>query len=183
MINLRLILPFFIILIFFSPVQSSQTTLLNKLFNELSEVNDYKKAKIIEKKIWVTWHTHPKNNELTDKLEFGTELMYEGDYNYALKVFNNIIRTDPLWSEGWNKRATLLFFMNNLNQSLDDIEIVLDIEPRHFGALSGQARIFIKLEEYEKAINSLKKTLEFYPLFESGKLIIEIERLIKEKSI
>ena len=39
--------------------------------------------------------------------------MYDGDYDYALKVFNNVIVTDPKWSEAWNKRATLFFFMKN----------------------------------------------------------------------
>ena len=36
--------------------------------------------------------------------------MQYGDYNYALRVFDNIIVTDPQWSEAWNKRATVLFF-------------------------------------------------------------------------
>ena len=53
----------------------------------------------------------------------------------------------------------------------------------HFGALSGQARIFIKLQKYEKAIKSIERALEFYPTFKSRELIPEIERLIKEESI
>ena len=57
------------------------------------------------------------------------------------------------------------------------------MEPRHFGALSGQARIFIRLQKYEEAIKSIEKTLEFYPSFKSQELIPEIERLIKEESI
>ena len=181
--NYKLIISFFLIFIFFLPSQSSQKTILDKLFNELIEVDNYKDAEIIEKKIWTVWHKHPQNIKLTEKLKLGTQLMYEGSYDYALKVFDNIIKTDPEWSEGWNKRATLLFLMDDFKGSLDDIENVLIIEPRHFGALSGQARIFIKLQEYEKAINSLKKTLNFYPSFRSGELIPEIKKLIKKESI
>ena len=73
--------------------------------------------------------------------------------------------------------------MNELTNSLNDIDKVLSIEPRHFGALSGQARIFIKLQKYEKAIMSIKRALEFYPSFKISELIPEIERLIKEESI
>ena len=73
--------------------------------------------------------------------------------------------------------------MSKFENSLDDIDKVLTIEPRHFGALSGQARIFIKLQKYEKAIISIKRALEFHPSFKSRKLIPQIERLIKEKSI
>ena len=71
----------------------------------------------------------------------------------------------------------------NLKILLDDIDKVLSIEPRHFGALSGQARIFIKLQKYEKAIKSIERALEFYPLFKSQELIPQIERLIKEESV
>ena len=109
--------------------------------------------------------------------------MQYGDYNYALKVFSNILENDPKWSEAWNKRATVYFLMSQFKNSLNDIDKVLDIEPRHFGALSGQARIFIKLQEYEKAIKSIESALKFYPSFKSRELIPEIERLIKEDSI
>ena len=168
---------------FFLSAQSSQKIILNKLFDQLIETKDLKSAEQLEKRIWSVWNKHPNNNKLTDKMKFGTELMQYGDYNYALKVFDNIIVTDPQWSEAWNKRATVFFLMNRYKESLSDIEKVLRFEPRHFGALSGQARIFLKLQEYEKAITSLKKALRFYPLFESGDLIPEIEKLIKEKSI
>jgi tetratricopeptide (TPR) repeat protein len=156
---------------------------LNKLFNQLEKVNNSKTAKLLEKKIWSLWHEHPNDNRLTEKLELGTELMQYGSYDYALNVFNNILKTDPSWSEAWNKRATVFFLMNQYTKSLNDIEKVLDLESRHFGALSGQARIFIKLHEYEKAVTSLKQALKFYPSFKSGDLISEIEKLIKEESI
>ena len=169
--------------IFFSSVHSSQENVLNNLFNQLEKVKNSKSAALIEKKIWSIWNEHPTNNKLTEKLEFGTELMQYGDYNYALRVFDNIIVTDPKWSEAWNKRATVYFLMSQFTESLNDIDKVLNIEPRHFGALSGQARIFIKLQKYEKAIKSIEKALMFYPSFKSGEMIPEIERLIREESI
>ena len=85
---------------------------LDGLFDQLKKVNNSKKAALLEKQIWSLWHEHPDNIKLTEKLELGTELMHYGSYNYALKVFDNIIKTDPNWSEAWNKRATVFFFMN-----------------------------------------------------------------------
>ena len=168
---------------FFTSAHPSQENVLNNLFNQLKKVNNSKSAALLEVKIWSIWNKHPTNNKLTERLEFGTELMQYGDYNYALTVFDNIIITDPKWSEAWNKRATLYFLMNQFSNSLDDIDKVLNIEPRHFGALSGQARIFIKLQEYENAIKSIERALNFYPSFKSGEMIPEIEKLIREKSI
>jgi len=168
---------------FFLPAHSSQKNILGELFDYLGKVNNPKTAELLEKKIWSIWNKHPTNNKLTEKLEFGMELMQYGDYNYALKVFENILAADPKWSEALNKRATVYFLMSQFTNSLNDIDKVLIIEPRHFGALSGQARIFIKLQKYEKAIKSIKKALSFYPTFSSGELIPEIERLIREESI
>jgi len=168
---------------FFLPAQSSQQDTLDKLFIELKKLNNSKNAELLEKKIWSIWNVHPRDIKLTEKLEFGAELIQYGNYDYALKVFDNILANDPEWSEAWNKRATVLFLMKLYSESLSDIEKVLKIESRHFGALSGQARIFIKLQQYEKAIVSLKKALKFYPSFRSGELIPELERLIREESI
>ena len=168
---------------FFSVAQSSQENILDHLFNQLKKVNNQKSAALLETKIWSIWNEHPTNNKLTEKLEFGTELMQYGNYNYALKVFDNVIISDPKWSEAWNKRATVYFLMSQFTDSLDDIDKVLNIEPRHFGALSGQARIFIKLQKYEEAIKSIERALKFYPSFKSREMIPEIERLIKEETI
>ena len=168
---------------FFSYAQSSQDIILNNLFDQLGKINNLKSAEIVEKKIWSVWSKHPNDSKLTDRLEFCTELMQYGSYDYALKVFDNILITDPKWSEAWNKRATVYFLMSQFTNSLNDIDKVLNLEPRHFGALSGQARIFIKLQEYEKAIKSIERALEFYPSFRSGEMIPEIEKLIKEKSV
>ena len=179
----KIFILFFFISSFFLSAQSSQKIVLDKLFDQLVKTNDSNNAEQLEKQIWSVWSEHPNDNKLTDRLEFGTELMQYGDYNYALRVFDNIIVTDPQWSEAWNKRATVYFLMNEFSNSLDDIDKVLSIEPRHFGALSGQARIFIKLQKYEKAIKSIERALDFYPSFKSGELIPEIERLIKEESI
>ena len=160
-----------------------QKNKLNRLFDQLEKVDNSKTAALLEEKIWSVWNEHPNDEILTEKLKLGTELMQYGSYDYALKIFDNIIKTDPNWSEVWNKRATVFFLMNRYTKSLNDIDKVLDIEPRHFGALSGQARIFIKLQEYEKAIKSIEQALKFYPSFKSRELIPEIERLIKEDSI
>ena len=179
----KFLILFSIISFFGCSTQSSGANELDRLFLELKKNDTFVNADLLEKKIWAIWNKHPNNIRLTEKLELGTELMYSGDYNYALTVFNNIINTDPNWSEAWNKRATLLFFMKKFKKSLTDIDKVLLIEERHFGALSGQAQIYIQLKEYELAIDSLKKAREIHPTIRGNNLIIELETLIRNQSI
>ena len=73
--------------------------------------------------------------------------------------------------------------MKEYQRSLDDINKVLTIEPRHFGALSGRAQIFIELEEYQKAIKDLKRVKKIHLIIRSNNLIKELEKLAKGLSI
>ena len=120
MIKSKFFLIFIIIFNFSAYAENSNPLKLNKLFKELKKTEDIKNANLIEREIWKIWNKHPNNKKLTDKLEFGTELMYEGSYEYALSVFTNVINSDPNWSEPWNKRATLLFLMKKYTNSLND---------------------------------------------------------------
>ena len=74
--------------------------------------------------------------------------------------------------------------MGNYEKSQTDINKVLKLEKRHFGALAGQGLVNIKLENYEKALDSYKRALEIYPGMKSPKIMIEqIQELIKQQLI
>ena len=156
---------------------------LEKYFLELKNSTELEEAINIEKNIWTLWNLHPKSEFLTNKLKLGTELMENGQHNYAHKIFSNIIFEDPNWSEAWNKRATVLFLMKKYELSLKDIDKTLDLEPRHFGALSGRAQIYMELKEYEKALNNLIQTKEIYPLSNGTKVIPKLEKILDIEKI
>ena len=68
---------FLFICSFISSVQSSQKNDLNNLFNQLQNINNSKSAALLEQEIWSIWNKHPNDLRLTEKLEFGTELMHQ----------------------------------------------------------------------------------------------------------
>ena len=85
---------------------------------------------------------------------------------------------------GVNKRATVLYLIGDYQASQNDINKVLSLEKRHFGALAGQGLVNIKLKNYEKAIKSYKQALEIHPYMKSPEIMIQqIEELIKEELI
>ena len=96
---MKVFILFLFIFSFITSAQSSQKVILNNLFDKLQIINNSKSAALLEQKIWSIWNEHPSDFKLTQKLEFGTELMQYGDYNYALKVFSNILESDPKWPE------------------------------------------------------------------------------------
>jgi tetratricopeptide (TPR) repeat protein len=161
---------------------------LDKLFSQLKKAKDLTSAQIVENKIWKIWSVHPSDDRrgfrLTELLTQGLRLMNFGELNKAYEIFSQIIAVEPDWAEAWNKRATVLYLMNQYQSSLDDIKITLNLEPRHFGALSGQALNYIELKQYEKAIKSYKNVQKIYPVMEGAKKMIpELQGLIKDLAI
>ena len=156
---------------------------LNKLFNEL-KINNTTLTYGAEQKIWEIWSTHPNNQKLTERLAEGSELVRNKQLLEAINIFTEVIDLDPKWAEAWNKRATVLYMIGDYKSSQKDIDKVLELEQRHFGALAGQGLVNIKLENYEKAIESYKKVQEIYPTLRSTKIMIKkIKDLIKQNLI
>ncbi len=176
-------------LLFFSNTNSEESGLeLNELFNQLKNNNDVTLAFEVEKKIWEIWSIHPSDDRrgyrLTELLAQGSFLMTEQKLNTAYEIFSQIILADPNWPEAWNKRATVLYLLGRYQQSQKDIDEVLKLEKRHFGALSGQGLVQTELKNYEKAINSYKEVQKIYPSMQAPKVMIpHLKELIKGQSI
>ena len=138
----------------------------------------------LEKKIWDIWSTHPTDKKLTEILSEGSTYVNNNQLNKAIEVFSKVINLDPTWAEAWNKRATVLYMIGEYQKSQNDIDKVLELEKRHFGALAGQGLVNIQLENYDKAILSYQLAEEIYPAMKSPKIMIkQIQDLIKKQSI
>ncbi len=182
--NKKIFFVFFFLFLNLSQVLADERkNQLNKLFDELKIGNPILTFEI-EQKIWKIWSTHPKRNKLTLMLSEGSNLVKIDQLNEAVKVFTKVIELDPNWAEAWNKRATVLYLLGEFQKSQNDIDKVLELEERHFGALAGQGLVNIQLKNYEKAIMSYKKVQKIYPSMKSPKIMIkEIKELIKKQSI
>ena len=148
---------FFVVLFFLlyqlSSLANDRDIRLEQLFNEL-KVNKSKQAYEIEQEIWAIWSSHPTDQKLTARLEEGSQFVRDQNYIKAKDIFTEVINLDQSWAEAWNKRATVLYMLGEFQKSQDDIDQVLALEQRHFGALAGQGLVNIQLKNYEKAIRS-----------------------------
>ena len=176
-----------ITLLFFNNVSAeTRDNKLNNLFKLLKNSKNTESIEI-ENKIWKIWITHPSEDRrgyrLTELLAQGSILINQRKLNKAYGLFSQIILEDPKWAEAWNKRATVLYMMGNYEQSQNDINEVLKLEKRHFGALSGQGLVQTELKNYEKAINSYKEVQKIYPSMQAPKVMIpRLKELIRDES-
>ena len=167
---------FFVVLFFLlnqlSSLANDRDIRLEQLFNEL-KVNKSKQAYEIEQEIWAIWSSHPTDQKLTARLEEGSKLLRDQKYLKAKNVFSEVIKLDQNWAEAWNKRATVLYLMGKYELSQADIDKVLMIEKRHFGALTGQGLVQTALKNYEKAIDSYIEAHKVHPFMKSPMIMIE----------
>ncbi|MGH6894709.1 MAG: tetratricopeptide repeat protein [Dongiaceae bacterium] len=156
---------------------------LKDLFENLRAAPSPVAAAGVEAEIWTIW-AKSGDASLDQVFEVGSQAMAVGDMATALKIFDAIVQKAPNFAEGWNKRATVYYLMGNYEASLADIDKTLELEPHHFGALSGLGLVNVEMDRDEAALDAFERVLKVSPQSESAKANIEIvKQRIKDKSI
>lgn len=145
---------------------------LDKLFARLIKSEDGPEAQRAEQTIWNLWMTSdsPTADALLAQAMRASAAKETGT---ALAILDNVIEVHPDYAEAWNKRATVYFLIGRYNDSLRDIEKVLELEPRHFGALSGLGMIKRQQGDLGAARAAFSEALSFNPHLEGVKRALE----------
>ncbi len=146
--------------------------LLSSLFGRLKQSQSAQSARILEGAIWKVWL---KSGSPTIDLLMQQVIrsMARGEFTRTLKLLDRIVELAPEFSEGWNKRATVLYLVGNFEASLDDIKRVLELEPRHFGALSGMGLVLQRLGDKKGALNAFRQALSVHPFLPTAKQAVK----------
>jgi tetratricopeptide (TPR) repeat protein len=132
-----------------------------------------------EKAMWRIWE-RSGNPQVDHLYQTGIVQMQGGDLHQAIATFTRIIELQPGFAEGWNKRATLYFLAGEYRKSLADCAQVIKRNPDHFGALAGYGQIYLRLEDYARALDYFRRALEVNPNMDSVKLnILLLEQLLE----
>lgn len=96
-------------------------------------------------------------------LERGRAALEAGDTVAAIGHFTALVDHAPDFAEGYNGRATAYFLSGRYGPAIADIRHTLDLEPRHFGALSGLAVIMEELGYPQAALEALREIAAIHP--------------------
>ena len=163
MTRLRFAIPFLALALLAAPALADQKDQrLDALFDKLKAAPSDEEARTTETQIWQIWIEN-KNPEIERLMRQGMAAMNEDDAEAALDDFDQVVKYDKNFAEGWNKRATVEFIMGNYPASVADIERTLALEPRHFGALSGLGQIYLALDRKEGALKAFRAALAINP--------------------
>lgn len=142
--------------------------LLDSLLGRLALAESDEQARLIEHGIWQVWSR--SGSPTADLLVVQAMKAAEaGQTIKALAMLDTVIASRPQFMEAWNKRATVYFLIGDYDRSLADIAKVLEMEPRHFGALAGQGLILNEQGKPEAAIKALKRALAINPRLDTAR--------------
>ncbi len=135
---------------------------LRGLFEQLKSAPSDEDAKLVELRIWSIWAV-VRDDDAARYMSQGLSALAAGRHKEALSAFTQVTGLASGFAEGWNKRATAEFILGDYDSSVIHIERTLALEPRHFGALSGLAQIYLAMNKKEAALKAFEKVLEIDP--------------------
>lgn len=150
-----------------STTQSKPENRLDTLFAELKRERNEKAAERIAARIWEEW-SRSGSASIDLMMGWSKTAMDSKKFDVALDFLDQVVTMKPGYAEGWNRRATVHFMMNNYAKSMSDINHTLRIEPRHFGALSGMGQIMKSSGRNELALQAWQRVLDIYPMMRSA---------------
>lgn len=132
------------------------------LFQALKTTSDPQEGDRIGRYIAEIWIEHD-NEGVHYIMQQGQSLMVQGQLELALGNFTAITKIEPEFAEAWNKRASVLYKMGELDAASRNIAETLLREPRHFLAIAGQGVIYLQKGNFEDALRAFDHALKINP--------------------
>ena len=120
----------------------------------------------VQNAMWTIW-LRSGNDDIDNLMVEGTQFMEQQEYAAAVEVFDQIIARAPQFAEGYNKRATVYYLMQEFDKSIADIHRTLELNPVHFGALSGMGLCYLGLEDPRQALVWFERAVAVNPHLDS----------------
>ncbi len=143
------------------------------LFSALGKTTRRDQAAQIQTEIWRLWMRFGDDQMIDADMRAGVQMMNEGDLVGANNRFTQMVVDAPLFAEAWNKRATVRFLLGDNAGSKSDIIKVIELEPRHFGALSGLGMIHLEEGNLQGAVQAYEAALAINPHMDNLRVIVE----------
>lgn len=143
---------------------------LDRLFDALRSARNAAEARPVESRIWRAWLQAP-DRRAASRMNRNIKYREYGEYWDSMDQVNHVIRRFPRYAEAWNQRAFLHFLQGDYEASIRDCRRTLELEPRHFGCMSGMARAFIRLEREDEARAILTRALAIHPFLPERRLL------------
>lgn len=134
---------------------------LDQLFDELSQPHQEGWQRI-EDAIWLEW-SRSGSPTMDLLLTQGREALEREEYDLAIGHLSALIDHAPEFAEGYNARATAFFQLGMYGPAMEDIRHVLELNPRHFAALTGLAVMLEEMGREAEALDAYRAVHRLHP--------------------
>jgi tetratricopeptide (TPR) repeat protein len=156
---------------------------LDALFAQLHDARNPEAAKHLALSVERLW-LQSSSDTANLLMQRATASMKVQQYPLALSLLDKLVAWEPDWAEAWNQRATVKFIIGDSDGAMADIDQVLKLEPRHFGALTGMGMILQREGFDKRALEVFNQALVIYPLApEIQKLVEKLTHEVEGRDI
>jgi tetratricopeptide (TPR) repeat protein len=135
-----------------------------------------------EQALWSVWHRFGKP-EVDARLHDGIMAMQRGAFEEAVSIFTEVIEMAPDFAEGYNKRATTYYLMQEYEKSIRDCDKTITLNPVHFGALSGAGLCYLGLRNLTKALDYFERAVAVNPNMQQIQRYVEdIKKFLRDQA-
>jgi len=150
----------------------SRSELLAELYGHLATAQDATQAEPIAESIEALW-LQSGSDTVGILMTRSATAINDDDHELALQFLDAVVELAPAYAEGWNRRAYVNYLLDNYEGAVGDLRRALALEPKHFKALDGLARILRETGQKKAALQAYKEILKINPNFEGAKTAAE----------
>lgn len=156
---------------------------LTELYGQLAKAKDKATAAKLAETIERIWQV--SGSDTVDLLmERAGVAQLADDKVLALELMDKVVRLDPKFAEGWNRRASIYFSLERYQEAVADLARALALDPNHFKAVHGLSVTLKELSQDKLSLKAFRKLLSIYPMMPEAKPILEeLERKIEGQKI
>ncbi len=152
---------------------------LAELYAHLAKAPDAVSAEPIAKTIEGLW-LHSGSDTIGLLMRRALKAASEHDNDLALKLLDAVVDLGPDYAEGFSRRAYIYYLQNDYERAVGDLRRALALDPNHFKALDGLARILRENGQKKSALKVYQQLLRIYPFMPGAKdaadeLTVEVE--------
>jgi Tfp pilus assembly protein PilF len=146
---------------------------MDALFAALAAAPTEAEGRVAEDRIWRRWIVGP-DRAATDRLAEAMSRIRGYDFAGAIEILDPLIAEQPGWAEPWNQRAFARFLRDEPDLALDDLDRALELEPRHFGALSGKAIVLMGMGRMRLGQQALREAVALHPWLKERNMLLPV---------
>ncbi len=126
--------------------------------------------------VWVRAGDERERREINAIIALNTAKRYAEARERAAKL----IESAAWFAEAWNQRAIANYCTERYEESIQDCQQALELNPYHFGAAAGMAQCYLKLGGQSLALEAFRRALRINSNLEGVRAnVVYLERLLE----